>query len=332
MSNPAQNDSTAAGTRGIFHYLDDTVTSSLYRNGRVRTRRDPDGSDGDDHGVLLVPREMSVHDARALAGDERRTLDRNGFELMDYPLDGLQVDFFDQAQIIEHYYPHCAALIGELTGGRVFAFDHNVRSAQGKQSRRRIAGGQQVQGPAHVVHGDYTLTSAPQRLRDLTRPPGGNDTLAAVLGTEQSLIAPTLAEAALAAGGRFAIINLWRSIAPEPVQAHPLALGDGQCVQPEDLVVYEIHYQDRIGENYFAKHSPQHRLYYYPLMTGDEALLIKQWDADGALARSEGRHADSSEPDRPCTFSFHSAFEDLAAPDNAPDRLSIEVRCMVVYG
>ena len=36
-------------------------------------------------------------------------------------------------------------------------------------------------------------------------------------------------------------------------------------------------------------------------------------------------------PDAPCTFSFHSAFEDpMTAPD-APDRWSIEVRCVALY-
>ena len=33
----------------------------------------------------------------------------------------------------------------------------------------------------------------------------------------------------------------------------------------------------------------------------------------------------------PCTFSFHSAFEDPAAPPDAPDRWSIEVRCVALY-
>jgi len=330
MTEPAAQTATAADTTGVFHYLDASVASSLYRNGKVKTRRDPDGSDGDDEGVLLVAREMQVHDARALDGADRRTLARNGFELREHPLAGRAIDFFDQAQVIEHYYPHCAAVVEEMTGGRVFPFDHNVRSAQGKRSRQRIAGGQQVQGPAHVVHGDYTLISGPQRLRDLTKPPSGNDTLAAVLGPERSLIDPALAERALSEDGRFAIINVWRSIAPEPVQTNPLALGDGQCVQPADLVVYEIHYQDRIGENYFAKHSPQHRLYYYPLMTPGEALLIKQWDSAGPLAKTEGRSGDNSAPEGPCTFSFHSAFEDRGAPPDAPDRWSIEVRCMVI--
>ena len=65
-------------------------------------------------------------------------------------------------------------------------------------------------------------------------------------------------------------------------------------------------------------------------MTRDEALLIKQWDSAGLLATSRGKHPDH-ESDGPCTFSFHSAFNDPRTPEDAPDRWSIEVRCVVLY-
>ena len=102
--------------------------------------------------------------------------------------------------------------------------------------------GQQVQGPAHMVHGDYTLTSAPQRLRDLAQPPGANDTL-----------------------------------------------------------------------------------------RRDEALLIKQRDTAGPLASSGGAKSDGDDSQAACTFSFHSAFEDPMTPADAPERWSIEVRCVALY-
>ena len=117
-----------------------------------------------------------------------------------------------------------------------------------------------------MVHGDYTLTSAPQRLRDLTKPPGANDTLRAVLAEGKALLDSKAVERALD-GGRFAIINLWRNIVAEPVVTHPLALCDAACVQPDDLVVFEIHYHDRIGENYFARHNDGHCWYFYPEIT-----------------------------------------------------------------
>jgi len=179
-----------------------------------------------------------------------------------------------------------------------------------------------VQGPAHVVHGDYTLYSGPQRLRDLAKPPSGNDTLRSVLSEGQSLISQEMVDRALTDDGRYSIINVWRNVA-KAVATHPLALCDGQSVEPEDLVVFEIHYQDRIGENYFAKHSPRHQWYYYPEVTGEEAILIKQWDSGGAMARSDGTRADSIDTHTPCTFSFHIAFEDPSTSPDAPQRWSM---------
>ena len=102
---------------------------------------------------------------------------------------------------------------------------------------------------------------------------------------------------------RFAIINLWRNIVAEPVELNPLALCDAATVKPEDLVVFEIHYTDRIGENYF-KHDQRHRWFYYPEMSRDEALLIKQWDSAGEMAASRGARSDSDQPAAPSTFSF----------------------------
>ena len=316
---------------GSFNYLAPTVEPSLRRNGKVLTHRDRDGSDSRRIGVDLESRQMPVHDARRLDGSERRTLAANGFELRQTPLDRPDLDFFEHEQVVRTYYPQCAELVREASGARfAAAFDHNVRSAVGKQSKRRIEGGQEVQGPAHIVHGDYTLTSAPQRLRDLARPPTGNDTLRSVLGAGVSLLAEADVEQALS-GGRFAIVNVWRNIAAEPVATHPLALCDALSVGPEDLVVFEIHYADRIGENYFARHGAAHRWYFYPALTRDEALLIKQWDSAGELARSSGERGDA-DPRAPCTFSFHSAFEDPATPPHAPERWSIEVRCVALYG
>ncbi len=208
---------------GFFNYLDNSVRPSLYRNGEVLTRRDPDGSDGGSKGISLEEREMTVHNARRLTAGERRTVKTNGFEWLTRPLGNRGLDFFDQLRVVEEYYGECAQIVQEVTGARAFAFDHNIRSATGKKSQRRIPGGQQVQGPAHLARGDYTLYSGPQRLRDLAKPPSGNDTLLAVLDAGQSLISPEMAERALADGGRFSIINVWRNIADEPVATHPVA-------------------------------------------------------------------------------------------------------------
>jgi hypothetical protein len=313
---------------GSFNYLAASTEPSLYRNGRVFTRRNRDGSDSGRQGLVLESVSVPVLDARQLAC----RLERNGFEQRVRPLRDPKPDFLRHQPVVQQYYPECAELVREVTGAaHVFPFDHNVRSAQGKDRRTRIEGGQEVQPPAQIVHGDYTLTSAPQRLRDLASPPGANDTLREFLPHGESLIPPKLVERVLAEGGRFAIINVWRNIADTPVALYPLAMCDAQTVDPADLVVFEIHYGDRIGENYFARAAARHRWYFYPALTRDEVVLIKQWDSAGPLARSQGGRSDASNADNSCTFSFHSAFVDPEAAPDAPDRWSIEVRCMVIY-
>ncbi len=323
--------STAAAQTGAIPYISAAAEHSLYRNGKVLTRRNLDGSGDGWTGVDLDVQPKPVHDARGLASTDQPSLDAHGFELFTRPLADPGLDFLDHEAVVRGYYPDCEALLREASGARrVAAFDHNVRSAAGKSDKRRIAGGQEVQGPARVVHGDYTLTSAPQRLRELARPPTANDTLRTVLAEGEALLDAAEVDAALA-GGRYAIINVWRNIAETPVATHPIALCDAASVAPEDLVVFEIHYGDRIGENYFSKPAKRHNWFYWSALTRDEALLIKQWDSAGDLARTKGADGDTPGPDTPCTFSFHTAFEDPTTPPDAPVRWSIEVRCVALF-
>ena len=204
-------------------------------------------------------------------------------------------------------------------------FDHNIRSAPGK-SKERLKNGQNVQGPVHVVHGDCTLTSSLDRLRQFCEPPKINDTCALNFLPDQTLLDPEETEAAIR-DGRVAIINVWRGIAAEAVEVNPLAVCDSTSVIPEDLVVFEIRYADRTGENYFVKYSPSHNWWFYPQMNRNEALLVKQWDSHGGLAKSQGGRSDADIS----TFSFRTAFENPITRDDAPDRRSIEFRCAVIY-
>ncbi len=133
---------------GAINYLGPSVRPSLYRTGELLTRRDPDGSDAGTQGIVLEERKLEIRDARALNGPERRSVARNGFELIARPLARPALDFFDHREVVRDYYGECADTVREATGAhRVFAFDHNVRSAAEKESERRIAGGQQVQAP-----------------------------------------------------------------------------------------------------------------------------------------------------------------------------------------
>ena len=204
-------------TIGTVSYQAASAKSSLYRNGEVLIRRDRDGSDDGYKGPSREEREVTIRNARLLERNQRRTIQIHGFELLTRPLSNTDLNFYDHKQVIQNYYGECAEIVQEETGASlVLAFDHNIRSASGKQANTRILGGQQVQEPLHLVHGDYTLRSAPQRLHDLSLPPTGNDTLASILPAGESLIKAADAQHALS-NGRFSIINVWRNIRKHPL-------------------------------------------------------------------------------------------------------------------
>lgn len=313
-----------------FNYLDASIPHSLYRNGRVFLRRKPDGTDAGIEGYVEDARALEVHDARVAEGG-KGGLHVNGFELVDHKLEN-EVDFLSHEDVVRKHYPECTELLKSVLGARyAFAFDHNVRWAEEEEKKKQTGKGQQVQRPIRLVHGDYTITSAPQRLRDLAAPPRINDTMRPFLREGESVIPKELVEEALSEGGRFAIVNLWRSINPEePVLRDPLGLCDAQSIEVEDLVTFELHYTDRIGENYFAHGSDSHRWYFFPEMRNEEVALIKQWDSAGAFASSKGAEKDAGSS-KPCSMNFHSAFEDPWTPEGAPDRRSIEVRSVAIY-
>lgn len=305
--------------------------SSLLRNGKVFTRRDLNGSDSGSNGINLEKHLMYIKDARNSIEEEKIGLDESGFELLEYKTKDRTLDFLNSQLVINSYYDECAGIVKENTGASyVMPFDHNIRSASGKKFKKKLSGGQEVQGPAHVVHGDYTLRSAPDRINQLSQRPTKNDTLSSVMDKDERLISETLANEILA-GRRYSIINLWRNIRSIPVETNPIALCNASTVSKRDLVVFEIHYSERIGENYFSKHNEKHEWFFYPNMTIDEALLIKQWDSHGDLPASREKMSRTKTTAKPCTFSFHSAFEPTNVRVDAADRWSIEVRCVAIF-
>jgi hypothetical protein len=189
-----------------------------------------------------MPVEVKILDGRELS----MSIDKNGFTMAPHKCPRL--DFYDESQVLKEYYPECCRLVKEMTGARkVYAFDHNIRASvetmSGATQPRSIIGGNQVQTPVSLVHNDYTLTSAPQRIENLGESPKVNDTLRKLLGDTPLISAVEKAEIEKA---RFAFINVWRNITEEPVQDMPLAMCNSQTCSPEDLVTYEIRYVDRV--------------------------------------------------------------------------------------
>jgi hypothetical protein len=234
--------------------------------------------------MKIARHRVTIHDARPIM--ERLSLDREGFEVLRRPT--AVKDFFDDGEVTRVYYPECERLVKEAAGAaRVLAFDHIVRSAT-----RRGAGAPAVKLPAKGVHNDYTAASGPQRVRDLR---------------------PGEAEALLK--NRVAIINVWRPV-NRPVQESPLAVCDATSIEAADLVSHARIYPDRRGEIQAVRYNAGQRWCYFPLMTPEEAMLLKCYDS-----AQDGR----------ARFTAHTAFDDPSSPPGAPPRESIEVRTLVFF-
>ncbi len=233
---------------------------------------------------LIDPRQVAIADGRPLA--RALSLDVQGFALATAPT--RVTDFDDQAQRKARYDCEVAALVTAATGAaKVLVFDHTIR----RIGNADISA--ETRAPVFVAHNDYTERSGPQRLRDLL--PAG--------------------DAAIAAGRRFAIVNVWRSIAGT-VTDTPLAFADARSVAAEDFIAVDLKYPDRTGEVYRVAHNPAHRWFYFPNLRPDEALLIKSYD--------------SAKDGRP-RFTPHTAFDHPATTPGTAKRQSIESRALAFF-
>ena len=258
-------------------YLLDTGVTPVNYPSVAGGRSERDTGTPDHHRVVL-------RNARLRA--EPCTLDREGFEIARH--DTTVGDFYDDAELDSVYTAEVEALVTERTGAeRAVVFDYTRRSDDaGVQEERTI------RGPAALVHNDYTDRSAIQRLRDIL--PDEADEL-----LEQ----------------RFAIVNVWRSVAG-PVYRSPVALCDGSSVAEKDVIVVERRGVDRIGQICRITYNDSHRWFYYPQLAPGEVLLIKTHDS-GANGR--------------CRFAPHASFENPAAAPESPPRESIEARVFAFF-
>lgn len=231
----------------------------------------------------LERRAVAIRDAR---GDTGLSLDGSGF-LLASQVSAMR-DFFDADELRAVYYSEVVALVARISGARrVLVFDHTLRSGdeterQEKRLREVIRG----------AHNDYTDWSGPQRVRDLLSD-----------------------EADLLLARRFAIIQAWRPL-DAVLYSNPLALADARSVAPDDLLIAERRYPDRVGQTYRLKHNPAQRWAYFPRQTRDEAIVFKVYD---------------SEKDGRARFTPHTSFDDPTTPAGAPPRRSIEVRTLAFF-
>ena len=229
---------------------------------------------------------LRIHDLRPAAA--ALSLDEEGFLLV--PHRSAVRDFYDDAEVRTAYYPEIAELVSRQSGAvHVLVFDHTIRRrVEGTEDRTAGAPRQ----PVPRVHNDYTVSSGPQRVRDIC----GED-------ADELL------------RRRFSIINVWRPIRG-PLEDSPLAICDARSIPLEDFVATDLIYHDRTGEIYNVRFNPAHRWFYAPRMSRDEALMFRCYDS-----ATDGR----------ARFVAHTAFEDPMTPQVVIPRESIEVRALAFY-
>ena len=114
---------------------------------------------------------------------------------------------------------------------------------------------------------------------------------------------------------RSAQYNVWRALSGAP-QDVPLGLCAYPSIQPGDLIDCEAIFDPPGGApewsfgNYVIAHNPAHRWFYYSNMRPDEAIVFKTSESDPHRAQ----------------LMPHGAFDNPLAPDDAPPRVSLEMR------
>jgi hypothetical protein len=195
--------------------------------------------------------EVSIHDGRRELPSS--SLDVEGFRLVSQ--ESAVSDFYDDEQINTTYHAEVKSLLTDVLGAaRIEIFDDTRRSTSLERQKEL-----KIREAADIVHNDYTARSGIKRLRDHFSP--DPDTAGKLLE------------------GRFAIVNVWRSIAG-PILNHHLTLCDASSVNAGDLVPVERRADERIGEIQVALFDSGQRWYYFPEMQMDEALLFKTFDSE----------------------------------------------------
>jgi hypothetical protein len=277
MVQVAERDTAPATITASLNYLLDEGEVPFTYTGGPGSTEIKSGGKPDPHDVTIANGRLEVG---------RFSLERNGFRFIGH--DTSVADFYDPDEIRRVYYPEIEALVKAESGAsRVVVFDHTLRTADDA-----VREALKIREVVRRVHNDYTEWSGPQRVRD---------------------VLPDEAEDLLKR--RFAVIQVWRPIRL-PVETFPLAICDAVSLAPEDLVISERRYPNRIGQTYAITYNPAHRWYTFPRMRRDEALIFKVYDS-----LTDGR----------ARWTAHTAFDDPTSPPDAKPRESIEIRTLAFF-
>lgn len=190
------------------------------------------------------PRTVDILDA--WSQQPTLSVDKQGFELHEFKSDFK--DFDHGVDVKQIFYQQVIDFVKLHTGAKqVVAVAHTIRKRQPENLKNQ----REIFRPAVLlVHGDYTETSGPLKLK---------------------FFLPELPTQ-----GRVAFYNVWKPLYNR-VEELPLAMCDATTYNPEDLLCMDY---NRIGEIYLMRYSLNHKWMYFPGMDADQALILKMYDSN----------------------------------------------------
>ena len=226
---------------------------------------------------------VRVHDARPRLEAGALSIDRNGFTLTTNPT--AVTDFRDEEQIESIYHREMERLVEGVTGAhRAFARSHLIRTEKPIDFN---------DGYARFVHCDYNM----KRLVEMS------ETVLETHGVEPQK------------NWRYVWYNTWQPF-DHKVENNPLAFIDWESLPLDDVIDY--YYTGRGQDSLVAApvYSNTHKWCYFPNMTTDEVIVLKQMD---------GRDGDRS------VYCPHTSFDFLEQVEDSLPRRSVETRLLAVF-
>ena len=282
----------SATSQQVSVATDDVVEAAINYVTPMKKRAKFHAQDASRDNLILKSHVMRIQNARTLA--TQPSLDREGFALARQRTS--VKDFRDREELSRVYLPELQRFLLEYLGAvRVTLLDGGGMVRYTERSPHYKTGVNTR--PARFPHVDFTDRTGPGLVDD-------------VFGARQEVLAP---------GERIIGLNIWRVIS-DPPQDVPLAVCDSRSVARKDLIpadgVYDVGDPETWMEleAYVVAHNPAHRWAYFRDMQLDEVLLFRSYDS------SPGWRAGVP----------HSAFDDPTCPADAPARLSVEARAIVV--
>mmetsp|Transcript_16033 Transcript_16033/g.40215 ORF Transcript_16033/g.40215 Transcript_16033/m.40215 type:complete len:390 (+) Transcript_16033:22-1191(+) len=245
--------------------------------------------------VSLTPTQVKMHNARliqeAWKGDKASFFDKHGFVLIKAPtkVKDWNEDYLnEETDISKIYHQEIETLIREV----LFPEDTEFTKIDQQHAVLRRGPSSKANFYGNGVHQDYCLT-----IDQVKR------SSEAYVGGEELQEMNDTFDAALQDSDTFCTVCFWRPINMEkPLLNNPLCVLDRSTLKEKDMVKTELYGFGTIPNKPLVqlnlKHDDDQRWCYYPDMTCDEVLVLKQFNYQ------------KSDPDAAYKCSFHSAFVD----------------------